>query len=266
MKHSDRCEKEEERLRTALGSAWSVEIYNELSSTMDAAKDRCELVNETRPLLVMAKSQASGRGRQGRNWESPQGGFYGTYAFQAEKETSFFTGFSLAVGVAVSRALGGQGCRPSSAIRLKWPNDIMMPDGKKAGGVLIELHRSADRTYVLTGVGLNLSGRALSLEGTASMETVAGKVYSPEDIALLLSAELWSSYLLFLEHGFAPFREEWLKRALFLNDRLSVECGGETIEGIFKGVNDKGALLLSQGETTREIVTGHIAGIYASHN
>ncbi len=265
MNQFERCENEEEELRAGLGDAWCVEIYNELPSTMDTARSRCAVVSEGRPLLVMAKSQTAGRGRQGRSWVSPEGGFYGTYVFQAGRDTSSFSGFSLAAGVAVSRALGSkEGI--SGPIRLKWPNDIMMCDGRKAGGILIELHRSGDRACVLTGIGLNLSQERLSLDGTASLEIAAGKVYSPKDMALLLSAELWNTHLLFMEQGFAPFREEWLNRAIYLNDRLRVECGGYTFEGIFKGVNDEGVLLLADGETTHEIVTGHIAGIYVSRN
>ncbi|MGH7883683.1 MAG: bifunctional biotin--[acetyl-CoA-carboxylase] synthetase/biotin operon repressor, partial [Candidatus Dormibacteraceae bacterium] len=88
---------------------------------------------------VVADYQTLGRGRRGRRWEAPP-------------ETSLLASFVLpprqlalfAGGVAAASACGG-------AVRLKWPNDLLL-DGAKVGGMIAEQHE--DRS--LLGVGINL--------------------------------------------------------------------------------------------------------------
>ena len=60
---------------------------------------------------------------------------------------------SLAVGVAVCRALEGIGAR---GVGLKWPNDVVA-DGAKLGGLLVDVQGEADGPVaVIVGVGINI--------------------------------------------------------------------------------------------------------------
>ncbi|MEK7738086.1 MAG: biotin--[acetyl-CoA-carboxylase] ligase, partial [Pseudomonadota bacterium] len=84
--------------------------------------------------VLATERQTGGRGRRGRSWLSASGDsltFSLLWRFQPNRSLS---GLSLAVGVAVARALEALGVR---GITLKWPNDVLL-NGRKLAGVLIE--------------------------------------------------------------------------------------------------------------------------------
>jgi BirA family biotin operon repressor/biotin-[acetyl-CoA-carboxylase] ligase len=63
-------------------------------------------------------------------------------------------GLSLAVGVAVRRALAGLG---AGDIGLKWPNDLLR-DGRKLGGILVEVAGDPEgRCRAVIGIGINVA-------------------------------------------------------------------------------------------------------------
>ena len=102
---------------------------------------------------ALAELQHAGRGRQGRRWISPFGASLAlSVGWTFLRVRHDVSSLSLAVGVAVSRALGGLGAR---GILLKWPNDVWFED-RKIGGVLVETKNSGSTAQVVVGVGLNL--------------------------------------------------------------------------------------------------------------
>src|SRR5690606_21125731 len=43
-------------------------------------------------------------------------------------------------------------------LRIKWPNDLLGPDGRKVAGILAEMELGQGRVrYVVVGIGLNLT-------------------------------------------------------------------------------------------------------------
>jgi len=117
---------------------------------------------------ALAEVQNAGRGRQGRRWISPFGASLalslGWTFSDAERVDSTL---SLAVGVAVCRALGGLGAR---GMRLKWPNDVWFED-RKLGGVLVETRMGGGTAQAVVGIGLNLH---LSAESRRQIGALAG--------------------------------------------------------------------------------------------
>lgn len=135
---------------TALEVVWSIDSTNS------------ELLRRTTPAhgcaVLLAERQTGGRGRRGRAWASPLAahvsmslarGFHGGLARLA--------GLSLVVGVVLCEALHAQGF---TAVRLKWPNDLVVIDGnglRKLGGLLIEGGgEAAGSCRAVIGLGLNV--------------------------------------------------------------------------------------------------------------
>ncbi len=128
------------------------------------------------PLLVLALEQSAGRGRQGRSWSSPRGkGVYATLA-RLYPAPELLPALPLLAGVGLCRAMAphlARGCR------LKWPNDLLVPDdgaaggrsGRKIGGILIEaLVHPGDGCVALIGFGVNHGHRRDELpEGATSL-------------------------------------------------------------------------------------------------
>jgi BirA family transcriptional regulator, biotin operon repressor / biotin---[acetyl-CoA-carboxylase] ligase len=211
---------------------------------------------------ALAELQTAGRGRQGRRWISPFGASLAlslgwTFA-DSERAAS---ALSLAVGVAVCRALGGFGAR---GIRLKWPNDIWFDD-RKLGGVLVESRTSGAAMHVVVGVGLNLhlSGESrrqiVPLAGTlglAALDAACPAPVSRNALAAALLTELLSMLLLFERHGFAAFRDEWRSLDALQGRPARVLLAQGAVEGISRGVDEDGGLLLEHGGNVDKFIAG----------
>ena len=102
-------------------------------------------------LVCTAEQQTAGRGRRGRQWVSPfASNLYLSLVWEFSQGAAALEGLSLAVGVAVARALAA--C-DVPAVQLKWPNDVLH-DGAKLGGILLEMTGdAAGACQVVVGVG-----------------------------------------------------------------------------------------------------------------
>ncbi|KAI9056285.1 class II aaRS and biotin synthetase [Trametes sanguinea] len=118
------------------------------------------------PLLSLASSQLTGRGRGGNTWLSPPGCLQFSIllrvplsALPAQKIVFVQYLFALAVAEACRdpAVLGAEGAR----VRIKWPNDIYaeMPgtgERKKVGGILVNTSFGAGNVELVVGCGLNV--------------------------------------------------------------------------------------------------------------
>lgn len=111
-----------------------------------------------RARLVVAERQTAGVGRFGRAWSSPDGGLWCTLAWpltasahKAREGLGLRAGLAVAESVEHLLAAHGHG----EAVRIKWPNDILVED-KKLAGVLCEIiDDNQGRPYALVGAGVN---------------------------------------------------------------------------------------------------------------
>lgn len=242
----------EQQIVAALPPQWQIECYSELTSTMDAAR----FIPTTRetPGLVVAERQTHGRGRQGRAWIGPAVGFLGTFVFTTTLPTASLGGFSLAAGVAVHRVLRDLDCD----VGLKWPNDVLSKQGAKIGGILVELVSRGGETVVLTGMGINLAGEPAEVEDVSSVATLTGRTIEVPEFAALVAERLWETWREFERVGFEGVRQQWLEAALYLGQPLAVDTGGETVRGIFTGVDSFGRLILDVAGRAHVVSAGHI--------
>ena len=130
-----------------------LEILQSVPSTMDVAREnvlagrvRFDAQGRPEPAGVLAREQTAGRGQRGRQWFARPGEcLCVTYYFGRGPVTPPFAGqLAFLVGVAVAASLQSlcqlspDASQSAPRIGLKWPNDILL-NGKKAGGILIEL-------------------------------------------------------------------------------------------------------------------------------
>lgn len=104
--------------------------------------------------LIIADEQATGRGRAGRKWVTPQGTAlaFSLILRPAPREAaspSLFTGLG---ALSIVDALKKHGLKP----QVKWPNDILL-NRKKAAGILVESVWTGDALdTVVLGMGVNV--------------------------------------------------------------------------------------------------------------
>jgi len=193
----------------------------------------------------VALDQTAGKGRQGRNWISATGNFYGSTLVQLRETDPPAPTLSLAAGLALIEAIDV--AAPGEALMLKWPNDLLL-FGKKLAGILLE--RSGDR--IVVGFGINLaSAPDLAERPSAAL----GGQMKPESFAPLLASSfsrllgLWRA-----SESFALVRA-WQERAHLPGTRLTVHTApDETLTGRFAGLDPDGALLLMLDDGTMQVI------------
>lgn len=198
---------------------------------------------------LVAERQTAGRGRSGRQWDSPTGNLYATGLVTLRVGDPPASTLALVAGIAVSEMIG------SSALSLKWPNDVMAIEAKVAG-ILLERHDAS----VVIGVGVNLTYRPdLPDRRTASL-TELGIVLGADTAIAKLAVDsarwldIWRAY------GLAPIRTAWLDRAHPSGTLLYAALpDGSRIEGTFDGLTDDCALILRLADgSTRVIHAGDV--------
>jgi BirA family transcriptional regulator, biotin operon repressor / biotin---[acetyl-CoA-carboxylase] ligase len=155
-----------------------VEILESTTSTLDIAH---RLAAEGAPAgtLVIANEQTAGRGRGGKSWRSAPGAGLWLTLIDRPADNSGLGVLSLRVGLASAEALDRFAPEP---IRLKWPNDLYIDQGK-LGGILVEARwREQAVEWVAIGLGVNVKApdnfeTAAGLEpGTERLDVLADLV------------------------------------------------------------------------------------------
>ena len=241
-------------------SIFRVETLDSCESTSTLLLDRVHRLAPSGSVVVCER-QTAGRGRRGRSWLSAPGDsltFSLLWRFPPGMPPP--AGLSLAVGVAVLRALEGMG---AAGVRLKWPNDILA-DGAKLGGVLVETLSDGGGHVAVIGIGINVR---LPAQIAAGVDGLAGALDAVMPFAPsrnLLLAEILKALAAMLaefEHtGFAGFVEEWLSRNAYAGERVAILAeGAAPVEGRCAGVDADGALLLDTESGLRRIVSGEVS-------
>ena len=226
--------------------------------------------------VVIAEEQTAGRGRRGRSWFSSPGDSLTFSLLWRFAPGTAPAGLSLAIGVAVARALqkvgaGGSGL-PGTSLReqvteLKWPNDILK-EGRKLGGILVELVPGAPHAAVI-GIGINLQlppgmpddVRAASAAiGSMGAIDAAGAAADSNALYAALLGELLATLESFGSGGFAALRAEWLARHAFQDMPVSIASDfSAPVVGICRGVDVDGALLLDVDGRIERILSGEVS-------
>ena len=242
----------------------AIEVVDQVDSTSTELLRRVQR-RDIHGVVLAAEWQTAGRGRRGRSWTAVAGGSLTfSLGWQFEQGAGFLAGLSLAVGVAVARALEAEGF---AGIALKWPNDLVHRH-LKVGGILIEMNGDAlGPSTAVIGVGLNVR---LPVEVRKNIEapvtdlaTVAGKKAPPIDRNRLLArllAELSAVLDQYAREGFAPFAAEWQHRHAYQGKLVRLLLpDGAVVTGKVAGVDASGALVLADGPRRTRFLSGEIS-------
>ncbi len=220
-----------------------IHSFSALPSTQDEMK-RMISTGEARPLdAVLAGIQTGGRGRLGRQWESPRGNLAASIYLRAPAFP--LTWVPHWIGVSVLRALESLGV-DNPGIRLKWPNDVVWESRAKLGGILCETAGAG----VIVGIGLNLA-HAPEVEGREieSFARALGRDFSEE-----FARELLEHILRELAHepAIEELKTRYEARALFrTGEHVSWEdpVTGAKGSGTVLSLGEHGELLVETRES-----------------
>ena len=242
-------------IRAGLGAerdALHVEILDYADSSNALLMQRAAQ-GEASATVLAVEWQSAGRGRLGRAWHSGLGdALTFSLLWRFESGLAALSGLSLAVGVAMVRALDELGV---PGVGLKWPNDVLLNDGKLAGILLEAQGDMLGPSAVVIGIGLNLTvPEALRERIDQTVSDLASLDMPVPERNRLLAVSLKNLAAVlreFAERGFAPLRAEWESRHVFQQHPVKLSLPDSSqITGTVLGVTDEGALRLAteQGE------------------
>jgi BirA family transcriptional regulator, biotin operon repressor / biotin---[acetyl-CoA-carboxylase] ligase len=255
------------RIRDALPQAALERLRHlEVHETLESTSDRLLAASGLLPGrfdACLAEFQTAGRGRRGRRWIAPfASGLCLSVSWNYRDAPATLGALSLAAGVATLRALRRL---RFARLSLKWPNDIMHADGK-LGGILIDLRsEAAGPAYIVVGIGINVrlpaSARSqFRAEGVDVVDLASLGLPPPRnELAAVLIAELTQALQEFGGRGMAAFADEWEGADALDGRPVAVLHGGQTLEGVARGVDADGALLLEVGGARRRILSGEVS-------
>ncbi|MCX7628276.1 MAG: biotin--[acetyl-CoA-carboxylase] ligase [Methylophilaceae bacterium] len=211
---------------------------------------------------VVAELQRNGRGRRGRMWHSGLGsGLTFSLLWRFDQGASALNGLSLAVGVALARALEELGM---PEILLKWPNDVQYRH-RKLAGILIELQGDAfGPSAAVIGVGLNVRQPAevhVAIgHPVASLEEIWSDAIDRNYLLAVMLRHMVAVLDEFGQVGFRRLRDEWQARHAYHQQkvRLLLPDGTET-EAMVQGVDEDGALLADAGAGPQRYASAEIS-------
>lgn len=211
---------------------------------------------------VITEMQTAGRGRRGREWHANLGGSL-TFSllWRFNQGAGFLSGLSLAVGVALMRALSQAGIAGAG---LKWPNDVLHQH-RKLAGILIELQGDMlGPSAAVIGIGLNLklSGQVLDRIDQAAVDVHSISRDMPERNLLLAYTLSHLADVLneFEQGGFSCLRGEWLSHHTYHEKpvRLLLPDGSQH-QGYLLDVAEDGALLVRTATGNQRFTSGEIS-------
>ncbi|MDP1525626.1 MAG: biotin--[acetyl-CoA-carboxylase] ligase [Rhodocyclaceae bacterium] len=208
--------------------------------------------------VVIAETQTAGRGRRGRPWLSAPGDSLTFSLLWRFAPGTSPAGLSLAVGLAVAIALEKIGAGKTAPIQLKWPNDLLR-DGKKLGGILVELVPGTTHAAVI-GIGLNLHLPVAMPADLREQSAALGVPVDPNQLLAALLIELRATLEIFAQHGFAALRSAWQAHHAFENTPVRLLSDfAPPRDGICRGIAVDGALLFDTDGQVERILSGEIS-------
>lgn len=230
--------------------------YDDIGSTN---KELHRLVNhgEAGFLWLTAKRQTSGKGRDGREWSSPEGNLYASLLLIDPADIRHFPEIPLLTAIALQDALS-RATGAGERLKIKWPNDILM-DQKKLAGILVESGQDQyQRTYVILGCGVNCGfAPETGTRIPAASLHKAGFTGLTPDILLGHFADAFAEWFDVWDggRGFPRILKAWKQRALGFNQPITARLAHETYHGVFRDLDEYGRLLLEEPDGNVRVIS-----------
>lgn len=207
-------------------------------------------------VLVTAKKQTAGRGRNGKSFYSPEStGLYMSVLLHPACALADAVGITTCAAVAVAKAIEKVTGKNTG---IKWVNDLYV-DNKKVCGILCEAvnnYKQGITQSVIIGVGVNLSTAVFPDE----LKDVAGSLNTETDCMAELCAEIANA---FFEMPFGKISEdileEYRRRSVVIGKTIDYYVNGQKHTARAIGIDSAGGLIVDSDGEISTLSSGEIS-------
>jgi len=222
-------------------------FYRKVESTNDSARKLYAEKKAVEGSIIYSFNQKRGKGRGENKWYSSENKNI-CFSLILEPKNFYFSSFfklHMMTSIAIIKALEKH--IPSEHLNIKWPNDIYYKD-KKLAGILIT--NDIVGKYIIAsivGVGINIMQENFpsDIPNPISLTQITGKTHDINDILQDISQALLDNYDVLNTHDFF---DEYHKKLYRLNILSQYYINNKVQEGIIKGINKEGKLLVEQNK------------------
>lgn len=226
-----------------------------VDSTNKYAKENVKNIQDE--TVIYTYKQTAGRGRLQREWNfTGEDNIYASIVLKPSDEMhEVYSNLTQLLCLNLAQVMEEYGVEP----KIKWPNDIRI-NGKKVSGILAEgvISSIGKLEGIVLGFGVNLNTSQNILDKinqpATSLDIETGKFVDKEIFLKKVIEKFFLLYNRFIEEGFLLIREDYKKRAEFLNKIVAVQVFNKTYEGAAIDVTPKGALQIKDKNNQEHIL------------
>ena len=226
----------------------------ETESTNKYAKEHLSKLTDM--TVVYTSNQTAGRGRFDRKWDNTGSeNIYASIILKPSKDLKeVYSNLTQYLCLVLAEIIEDYNIYP----RIKWPNDIRI-DGKKISGILAECVFSNNELQgIILGFGVNLNCDSEIINKISQPATSLNLETGMEIDKNLFLKQVINKFCLrynrFIEEGFLLIREDYKRRAEFLEKHITVKVFDKEICGIAKDITEKGALKIVDNEKKEHVL------------
>ena len=269
-------EAEENLRRCGEDSFYSLRGFEKIDSTNEEIR-REAAAGAPSGTVAVAEIQTAGRGRRGRNWESPGGeALYFSFLLRTSVAPEHISMLTLVMGLSVAQALRESGGSFSKTeklpgafpVMIKWPNDLVIGN-KKVCGILTEAVTAGGRVDgIVIGCGINVNNEAFPeeiRERATSLFLESGVKLSRGELLARVLRSFHRNYRIFAgTESFSALRAAYDELLVNKDREVRVENPAGTYTGISRGIDESGRLIVEREGGTERISSGEVSvrGIY----
>ena len=241
--------------------AREVVFYPEVDSTNTWAKKIAEK-DDSHGKLIVSERQNMGRGRRGREWDSPKGnGIWMSLILRPKMNPSNASMLTLIAALAVANGINQE---TDLKAKIKWPNDLVI-NGKKVCGILTEMSSELDYiNHIVVGIGINanitkFSGELQNMATSISIQ--CGHDINRASLISKVMKEFEQYYEIFLKtESLVDIVKEYNENLVHLNQKVQVLTPNGSVEVLALGIDEKGRLLVrNHSNETKALMSGEIS-------
>lgn len=221
--------------------------FTDIESTNNFAKLIAQEADEG--TIVIAETQKKGRGRLGRNWQSPKGTINISIILKPNISLDNAARITLITGLAVTNVIRSYGLDA----RIKWPNDILI-NNKKICGILTEVNAEMEKIqFVIIGIGINANVDLNDFpagikEKATSLKDELNESINRVNFVQKLLYEFEQQYIKFKTQKFSNILREWITLSDTIGKEVAIMTPSKIVEGKVIGITNTGAISVKTKE------------------